>query len=120
MSLRLHREHGVNPTIPTCYFCGKEKNEVVLLGAAYKEQAPMHMVINKEPCDECKKYMEMGVLLISVRDGEHGENPYRTGKISVIKEEAAQKIFKGFSGRVAFIEDSVWEKIGLPSEKELA
>jgi hypothetical protein len=49
MSLRLHSKHGLNPTIPTCYFCGKEKNELVLLGAAYKEQAPMHMTLDKEP-----------------------------------------------------------------------
>ena len=116
MSLRLHNKYGVNPTIPTCYFCGKEKNEILLLGAAYKGKPPMHIgVVDKQPCDECKKLMGMGVLLISVRDGESGDNPYRTGHVAVIKEEAAQKIFKeGFKGRVAFIEDSAWTKIGLP------
>jgi hypothetical protein len=97
-----------------CYVCGKEKNEVALLGAAYKGEAPMHMILDKEPCDECKGLMAQGVMLISVRDGEHGENPYRTGKVVVVKEEAAQKMFTGFYGRMAFIEDSAWKKIGLP------
>lgn len=42
-SVRLHPKYGVNPTIPTCFWCGKDKNEIALLGAAYKEEAPMHM-----------------------------------------------------------------------------
>jgi hypothetical protein len=113
-SIRLHKEHGLNPTIVTCFFCGKEKNEIALLGSAYKDATPMHMVLNKEPCDECKSLMDQGVMLISVRDGEYGDNPYRTGKIAVMKEEVAQRIFKGFKGRVAFVEDSAWTKMGLP------
>ena len=113
-SIRLHPTHGLNPTITTCFFCGKEKNEIALLGNAFKERAPMHMVLDKKPCDECKGLMAQGVMLISVRDGEHNDNPYRTGKIAVVKEEAAQKMFTGFKGRVAFVEDNVWKKIGLP------
>ncbi len=73
MSLRLHKEHGVNPTIPLCYFCGKEKGELVMLGAAYKEKAPMNMVINKEPCPDCVENMKKGIMFISVRDGEEGK-----------------------------------------------
>ena len=114
MSIRLHSTYGVNPTIPVCFFCGKDKNEVALLGSAYHGKAPMHMVIDKIPCEECKKHMAMGVLLISVKDGESGDNPYRTGKIAVITEEAAKRIFTGLNGCIAFVEDSAWTKIGLP------
>ena len=39
MSLRLHPNHGLNPTIPLCFLCGKEKNEVVLLGSSYKKDS---------------------------------------------------------------------------------
>lgn len=115
-SIRLHKEHGLNPTIPQCFFCGKDKNEILLLGASYKEQAPMHIgVVNKEPCDECKSMMAQGVMLISVKDGEQGENPYRTGRVCVLKVEAAQRMFNSIgNSRVAFIEDSAWKKIGLP------
>lgn len=115
-SIRLHSKHGLNPTIPVCFLCGKEKNEIALLGAAYKSEAPMHMCINKEPCDQCKEYMKQGILLISVRDNTDQENPYRTGHIAVIKEEAAKNIFGTdiLKSRAAFIEDSLWNKIGLP------
>jgi hypothetical protein len=116
MSIRLHKEHGLNPTIPTCFICGKEKNEVVLLGAAFKEQAPMHMVLDKSPCDQCKEYMKLGVILISVKDGSDHEDPYRTGGWVVVKKEAARRMFGESLGksRMAFLEDTAWDKIGLP------
>jgi hypothetical protein len=116
-SIRLHSKFGVNPTISVCFICGKDKNEIALLGSAYKEEAPMHMCIDKQPCDECKKMMDMGVLLVSVRNGTDPENPYRTGNICVVKVEAAQKLFNNLgSSRVAFIEDEAWDKVGLPRE----
>lgn len=31
-SIKLSSKHGVNPTIPVCFFCGEEKNEIALLG----------------------------------------------------------------------------------------
>jgi len=31
--IRLHKEYGLNPTIIECIICGKEKNEIALLGA---------------------------------------------------------------------------------------
>ena len=118
-SIRLHREHCLNPTILQCFFCGKDKNEIALLGAAYKGKAPMHMCIDKTPCDECKAMMEQGVLLIRVKDGSDRDNPYRTGPMVVVKVEAAQRIFNNIgTNRVAFIEDSTWEKIGLPEKED--
>ena len=34
-------------------------------------------VIDKEPCEECKKLMEQGIMFCSVRNGEKGDNPYK-------------------------------------------
>ena len=31
-SILLSPKHGVNPTIPVCFWCGREKNEVALMG----------------------------------------------------------------------------------------
>ena len=31
-SIRLSPAHGVNPTIPICFWCGNEKNEIALMG----------------------------------------------------------------------------------------
>jgi len=114
-SIPLHPEHGVNPTITQCFLCGGDKNEIAMLGARYKEKAPMHMCIDKEPCDQCKKYMDMGVLLICVKDNSDEENPYRTGHIAVIKLEAAKNIFDNIGdNRAAFIEESAWNMLNLP------
>ena len=114
-SIRLHPQFGLNPTMPVCFFCGKDKGEIALLGAAYQGEVPMHLCIDKEPCQECQKLMAQGVLLIAVKDGTDQDNPYRTGAQCVIKPEAAQRMFNNIdSSRVAFIEDAVWDKIGLP------
>lgn len=113
MSILLSPKHGVNPTITVCFFCGKEKNEILLLGKIKGDaEAPHHAIFNQEPCDECKKLMALGVMLISVKDGSDHENPYRTGKVCVITIETAQKIFNNIGNeRAAFVEDSVWDKI---------
>jgi hypothetical protein len=118
MSIRLHPKFGVNPTILQCFLCGEDKNELALLGAGYKGEAPKHMCINKEPCDKCKGYMEQGVILIGVKDGESGDNPFRTGRFCVIRDEAVKRMLKDSSAplksRVAFIEESTWVALGLP------
>jgi len=122
MSLRLSEKHGVNPAIPRCYLCGEDKNEVVLFGKLKGDvEAPRNPVIDQEPCTTCKGYMEMGIILISVRD-EEGDNPYRTGGWCVVKEVALERI--GIQPpellndilkmRSAFIPDQLWDMIGLP------
>jgi len=58
MSIRLSKKYGVNPTIPVCFLCGEAKNEVVLLGAAHKGEAPMHMLLDQVPCEKCKERMK--------------------------------------------------------------
>jgi len=120
MGVILHNKYGLNATIPTCFICGKDKNEIALLGAAYQEEAPMHMCIDKEPCEECKKMAAQGVLLVSVKDNTDKENPYRTGSLIVIKEEAFKRIFNQDppEKRIAFIEDSVLEKTGIKKVAE--
>ena len=119
MGIILHQKYGLNATIPQCFICGKQKNEIAMLGASYKEEAPMHMCIDKVPCDECKKLTEQGILLVVVKDNTDHDNPYRTGQIVVIKEEAFKKIFndKMPSKRIAFVEETVFERTGM---KEVA
>jgi len=80
--LILHKEYGVNPTIPICAFCGEDKNEIALLGAKYKDKAPMHMHIDNEPCDACKKRFDDGWKYFI---GDCGHNGF-------IKEEALKNI----------------------------
>lgn len=104
--IRISEKHGVNPTIPTCFFCGEDKNEVVLLGKLPGDkEAPMRMWINGdyEPCDECKKKMEQGITFIEVDDKpticenqiSFVENAYPTGSWCVVKEEAVKRVLEG-------------------------
>ena len=118
MHILLSEKHGVNPAIPVCFFCGKDKNEIILAGRLRGDvEAPRKAAWDMVPCDECKKYMDMGVVLVSVDPkSPDRQNPYRTGGWVVVKEEAAKSLFgKSLGGnRFAFVNDEVWEKIGLP------
>ena len=37
MSITLSKEHGINPSVDTCFICGKETS-LVLFGASYKDE----------------------------------------------------------------------------------
>jgi len=44
MLLRLSEKHGVNPAIPLCFLCGKEKNVVLLAGRLPNDEEPREML----------------------------------------------------------------------------
>lgn len=117
--LRLHPEFGVNPTVVQCFFCGEDKNELALLGAGYKGQAPRHMCLNYEPCDECKKKMDMGIALIECAQRPPDNRPaiqeglYPTGNWMVITEDAARRLFNHDTSkhRKAFVEVGILKRL---------
>ncbi len=115
--IRISKKYGVNPSIEQCFVCGKDKG-VILFGRLPKDkEAPREVCINAEPCDECQKLMEQGIILISVIDGESGANPYRTGGWAVVKEEALLRAVKDpklLEKRIMFVPDKAWEMLGLP------
>jgi len=105
-----------------CPACGivhshKTDGEEVELGAW--EQIKTNGV-----CITCKGYMKQGICLISVKDGEKGDNPFRTGCVAVVKDDAVKRIFGGdgetcaavMKSRVCFVEDTMWDNLGLPRE----
>jgi hypothetical protein len=98
-SIRLHPEHGVNPTVTVCFFCNKDTG-VALLGAGFKGRAPHRMVMNYEPCEECQANMAKGITLIEATEQpNHAGQPelqkgvYPTGRWAVITEDAAKRWF---------------------------
>lgn len=117
MSVRVSKEHGINPSTDTCFICGKEIS-VVLFGTAYKDEngktaeAPKK-VCTGQLCDNCQKVIdEGGIFFIAVKDGESGKNPYRTGQVAALKEEAVQKMFPDFSyQKINYIEETVFKQI---------
>ena len=102
-SIKLSPKHGVNPTIPICFWCGKEKNEVALLGliGGKKDiEAPKNMILDFEPCDECASKMDMGITCMECTEKPNDkcnvpfmDRVYPTGRYVVIKKEAAKRIF---------------------------
>lgn len=117
MGLRLSKKYGVNPSIDTCFICGKETN-LILFGTSYKDEegktakAPMR-TCSGGLCDSCQKIIdEGGIFFIAVQDGEKSNNPYRTGQISALKEEAVQRIFPDFPyKKINYIEESAYKQI---------
>jgi hypothetical protein len=103
-----------------CFFCGEAKE--VLLDRRLKKTLPRMAVYDHEPCDKCKGWMKQGIILISVRQGSDQKNPYRTGGWVVIKEDAFRRFFKdsdeALRKRIAFVEDEVWDTVGLPRENK--
>lgn len=101
-SIRVSPKHGLNPTVPICFWCGKEKNEVALLGKLPKDvEAPMHCIIDHEPCDECLAGWKKGTVIIEadsnpVHEGQkvwHGGYP--TGRYIVVNPAALTSSLQG-------------------------
>lgn len=99
-SIRLSEKHGLNPTIPVCFFCGKPRNEIALMGKLPNDaEAPKNLIIDYEPCDECKEIMSQGVTCIEVTHEAIDERPpiqedlYPTGRWCIITNEAGKRIF---------------------------
>ena len=102
-SIRVSQKHGVNPTIPICFWCGKEKNEIALLGKLPGDaEAPRStwLIGDYEPCEKCQRIFEQGVHLVEAADHPviHEKQPpwhgaYPTGKHFVLRELAIRGIF---------------------------
>ena len=130
----LDEKYGVNPTMTNCFYCGESK-DIILVGKANNIMKKSDMcsndgemnqnigVVDMEPCNECKESMEKGIMLISTKDGEAGnDNPYRTGNIVVVTEDFIERLTDEpltsqiIKKRCTFIEDKTWDMIGLPRE----
>ena len=98
-SIRLHPKYGVNPSIPVCFWCGEDKNEVAMLGAAYKGQAPMRMLMDYTPCAACQAQMDTGITLIELVPSNTVEQP------PIAKEGALSHVSP--SGRYIVVKDHV-------------
>lgn len=95
-TIRLHDKYGLNPTIPICHLYGKERNEIALLGATYKGEAPKNMIIDHVPCQECEERLVDYAAMIEMESKEAGVT---TGRVLWIKrdrltsDDREQKIF---------------------------
>ena len=130
-SIPLSPKHGLNPTIPVCAWCGEPKNEIALMGRIKTDkkgedpQAPMHCILDYEPCDKCKEQWSQGVAVLEatmvrptpyrppIQVQKDGTEIYPTMRFVVIKPEATERIFNGqfTAGQKLLLEDEAFEKI---------
>lgn len=107
-SIILSEKHGVNPSITHCECCGKEIG-IALFGKLKGDaEAPRDVYMGL--CDECQSVVDQdGLMIIEVRDGEKGDNPYRTGRITGITKDAKERIFKDIKSNICYMEQSLFE-----------
>lgn len=103
-NITLSKEHGLNPTIGVCAWCGKETGEIALLGKLPGDkEAPKYSFFDYNPCDECKQKWENAVICIEVTTTRPNDNRppisihdgkelYPTMKYVGITPEAAERI----------------------------
>ena len=118
-SIRLHPKHGLNPTMPVCFYCRKDTGEVALLGAAYKGEAPRRLILDKQPCEWCQANMKLGIILVACHNGTEAD-PQPAGQYAVITEGAATRMFRPAAmleqvlrQRMAFLDTETWTLLGL-------
>lgn len=103
--IRISEKYGLNPSITTCFWCGKDVG-VALFGRTKGDvEAPKRICLDLEPCDECQKRFAEGVHFIEVTpDGSrYGNSPkfafrpegeaipmYPTGRFAVVKATAVK------------------------------
>lgn len=118
--IKISPKHGLNPTIPVCFWCGKQKNEIALMGRMENDiEAPKNMVLDYEPCEECQNHMAMGVAVLEASDhpNTEGQPPmqkgvYPTSRFVVVTTECADRVFSDYApwseGKKVFVDSAVF------------
>ena len=109
-SIILSPKHGVNPSITHCECCGKEIGIAMFGKLKGDVEAPRDVAMGL--CDDCQKVIDQkGLMVIEVRDGESGKNPYRTGRIVGISKEAKERMFKNIDSPICYMEQSLFSQV---------
>jgi hypothetical protein len=115
-----------------CFYCGGPGDILLATRLGVDVKTLYHnKVVNGNPCNHCAEHMKIGVILISMRDGEADKckensklapenrySPFRTGRLCVIKNDAAERLFppehQALRLKWCFVEDGAWKELGLP------
>lgn len=124
-NIRLSPEHGLNPTMGICMWCGEPTNEIALLGKLPKDaEAPRYSVVSYEPCDKCKETWNKGIALIECSEARpdnrppftknvYGNEVYPTGRFIVLSVEGVKHFFDRDMevGKILAIDEQVYSKL---------
>lgn len=126
--IKISPKYGLNPTIPVCFWCGKQKNEIALMGRMTDDiEAPKNMVLDYVPCEECQSHMAMGVAVLEASDhpNTEGQPPmqkgvYPTSRFVVVTTECADRVFNAYApwseGKKVFVDSDVFSHF-LPDDQ---
>ena len=125
---------GVALTKTVCNCCGEERDGDIVINTrltthlASKVKEMDGKVVNSEPCDSCKGYMEQGIIILGVIEAKSDsmDNPYRSGAFVVLKESAVRMLMEDsdildsvLKKRVAFMEHSLMVDLEMIKEEVL-
>ena len=107
-SITLSPKHGVNPSVLHCICCGKDYG-VALLGKLKNDEEAPHDIY-QGLCHDCQAVVDQGgALIIEVKDGESGDNPYRTGRYVGVSKYFKER--SHIESPIAYMEQSLFTKI---------
>lgn len=124
-SIKISPKHGVNATMPVCFYCHEETGDIALLGKVKRGddpdwEAPMHVILSYEPCEKCREKFKQGVLLIGVTDRYKYDRPdlngyYPTGSYAVASADAVNRLFnfekQSSNGDRVMVENDLLEQL---------
>ena len=116
MGIEISKRFGLNPSVTHCECCGKDTG-LVMFGTSWKDpktgktaEAPRDVAMGL--CDDCKSVVKAGgLMIIEVRDGETGKNPFRTGRVVGITKDAKERLFKDISSNICYMEQSMFSQM---------
>lgn len=112
-ALRISKKFGVNPSVTRCICYGKSYG-VALFGTAWKDKngktAETPREVFQGLCDDCQGVIDQGgVMIIEVKDGEHSDNPYRTGRLVGVSKEFKER--NNIEDSIVYMTESVFNKV---------
>jgi hypothetical protein len=119
----LSDKYGVNPAIPVCYYCGKEKNMLILAGRLKGDaEAPQKAVWDMEPCDACQERRKTQVhFIVTITDQSEGVERQRLDWLAEMAgvPDSKKSPFMPHVARTGgdfWLEDDLVSKIVVPVE----
>lgn len=133
--IRVSPQHGLNPSIGACFWCGKDTGEVIVVGRLPGDtKAPRRMVVSYTPCNSCKEQMDANIVMVEVVDSpiaydqpplqvdpKSGRAVYPTGHWLLTDDVFVKALMPpGFEldeclrVRKTFIEKKAWDMLGFP------
>jgi len=115
--IKLSPKHGLNPSQVICVFCGEVKELAIMGKLKGDAKAPTKVIVDYEPCPECKKKMDQGTTLMEVTQVEPADKrpPIRdglwlTGRWCVITTESAENIFNR-DDKIIMLEEGIYTSL---------